>query len=321
MTPMETNGLSRRVADDVWIVDTLHRDEPGVIGCYLLAGSDGLGLVDVGPGATGERVAEGVREAGFDPRDLRHLVLTHVHLDHAGATGMLAQIAPKARVYVHPLGARHLIDPSKLLASAARIYGDQMDALWGTMIPVPEERVTVVADGEVMRVGDRVLTALYTPGHAVHHIAYHDDEHAALFAGDVAGVRLEGVDYVRPPTPPPDLNLEDWSASIRKMRNLRDDMLYLPHFGMARNVEAHLQQLEERLYTWSEFVLSRLRSGADAPAIASALAAQTDPELHVATPAEDAVARRRYEYATNYLMTVRGYQRYFGKHHPEWLET
>ncbi len=311
MAESTASGVARRVEDDVWLIDTLYLGEPGVIASYLLEGADGLALVDVGSAATVEHLLAGIVAAGHDPHDIRHVVLTHVHLDHAGATGTLTRLLPDARVYVHPLGARHLIDPSRLLASAARIYGDDMARMWGTTEPVPAERVIEVADGETLSVGGRELVALHTPGHAIHHIAYHASGRAALFAGDVAGVRMEGVRYVRPPTPPPDLNLEDWSASIARLRALGLDRLYLPHFGVATQVDAHLRELEERLYAWGELVQVGMRAGKDTEALVADLVATSEPELAAAAGGRDVEMRQRYERATNYRMTVQGYERYW----------
>lgn len=316
----EAVGASaRRIADDLWVLDTLYQGVPGVIASYLLTGQDGLALVDVGSAATVDQLLRSVRATGNAPDDIRHVILTHVHLDHAGAAGTLARLLPQARVYVHPLGAPHLIDPGKLLASAERIYGDRMQVLWGSTEPVPAEQVAVLRDGDELQVGARRLTALYTPGHAVHHIAFHDARHAALFAGDVAGVRLEPLAYVRPPTPPPDLNLEDWSASIERMRSLRLEWLYLPHFGIATGVEAHLQDLHTRLYAWGEHVLAGGRAGKDAAELAADLAATAAPDLDATADSDGAETRQRYELATNYLMTVQGYERYYRKYHPERL--
>lgn len=310
---------ARRVEDDLWLIDTLFQGEAGVIACYLLEGADGLALVDVGPAATVEHVVAGIQAAGHDSSDVRHLMLTHVHLDHAGAAGTLAQWAPEARVYVHPLGARHLSDPANLLASASRIYGDRMQQLWGTTEPVPAERIIEVQDGEVIRAGGRALTALHTPGHAIHHMVLYDAQRSALFAGDVAGVRLEGVDYVRPPTPPPDLSLEEWSASIGRIRALHLDRLYLPHFGVAQGVEAHLSALEARLYAWGDLILAGMRAGKDSATLARDLAVACDPELDAAAGLRGAEARKFFELASSYLMTVQGYERYYRTWHPERL--
>lgn len=313
-------GLADQLADDLWQIDTLFRGEEGVIASYLLTGPAGPALIDVGPTTTVDHLLAGVRAAGFDPRDFRHLVLTHVHLDHAGAAGTLARMLPGARVYVHRLGAPHLIDPTKLVSSARRIYGDQMETLWGPIEPVPAERLTILDDGDALRVGERTLRALYTPGHAVHHLAYHDAARAELFAGDTAGVRLQGNGFVRPPTPPPDLSLEDWNASLDKLEALSLRGMYLAHFGQFTDVGAHLEQLRRRLGAWGELMLAGMRRGADDTALAADLARTADGELAALGSSgrpNDEV--RRYEVAANYLMSAQGYMRYYRKHHPERL--
>ncbi|HEX5547175.1 MAG TPA: MBL fold metallo-hydrolase, partial [Ktedonobacterales bacterium] len=228
---MEQSGIARQLADDLWLVDTQFQGERQIIASYLIVGEGELALVDVGAAATLGPLLDGVREAGFDPADITRLLLTHVHLDHAGAAGALVRQLPRVRVYVHRIGAPHLIDPSRLMCSATRIYGDRMERLWGTMEPVPEDRIEIVDDGDEIRVGARRLRALYTPGHAIHHIALYDEARGVAFPGDVAGVSIEGIDFVRPPTPPPDLSLEDWDASITRLEALRLQRLYLPHFG------------------------------------------------------------------------------------------
>lgn len=314
------DGKAVRIDDDLWVLDTFYQGEPGVIASYLLTGRAGLGLVDVGSAASVEEVLSGVRAAGFDPRDIQHLVLTHIHLDHAGAAGTLTRLLPHAQVYVHRVGAPHLIDPSKLLSSAQRIYGDRMQTLWGHMEPVPAERLTILDDGADLAVGDRTLHAIYTPGHAIHHLAYHDAAHAAVFAGDVAGVRLEGMGFVRPPTPPPDLDLEDWNASLDRLAALDLRTLYLPHFGPAGDIPAHFEQLRKRLAHWGQILLPGIRAGKSDEALAADLAAHTDPEIaRLASSGATNDAVHRYELATNYLMSAQGYVRYYRKLHPELL--
>src|SRR5262249_46643803 len=155
--------------------DTYHQGQPGVVASYLLDGPHGLGLVDVGSGATVEKLLAGVRAAGFDPQHIARILLTHIHLDHAGATGALLARLPHAQAYVHRLGAPHLIDPTRLARSATRIYGEQMRALWGEIVPVPPERLHVVDDGDELAIGPGALRVLYTPGHAIHHLALFDE--------------------------------------------------------------------------------------------------------------------------------------------------
>lgn len=315
----EPEGVAERLADDLWILDTLFQGERGVIASYLLAGRESLALVDVGSAASLDTLLAGVRAAGFDPGDITHLLLTHVHLDHAGASGPLVRLLPRAQVFVHRIGAPHLVEPSKLISSAQRIYGSRMHALWGDMEPVPAGRITILDDGDTVRVGGRTLAALYTPGHAVHHVAYCDAARREVFAGDVAGVHLQGVDFVRPPTPPPDLNLEHWSVSIDRLAALNPEVLYLPHFGPVRDVRSHLAQLREHLRQWGELMLAGIRAGKTDAELADDLAASADPEVERAAHIDREMALRRYELATNYLMSAQGYVRYYRKHHPELL--
>lgn len=312
---------ARQLAEDLWVIDTLFLGEPGIIASYLLTGPAGLALVDVGSAVSVDTLLAGVRAAGFDPSEIRHLLLTHIHLDHAGATGELIRRLPDAQVYVHPLGLPHLAHPEKLLASAAQIYGHRMQTMWGTILPVPEERMVALADDQAVRVGARALRALYTPGHAVHHVAFYDPASATAFTGDVAGVRLEGIAYMRPPTPPPDLNLEDWSASIARLRALKLREVYVAHFGEVGPVAPAFDELEARLKSWGDLMLAGIRAGKSDAELASDLAATADPQLaRLAGPgAAGEAAVRRYEIATNYLMSAQGYRRYFRKHHPELL--
>jgi glyoxylase-like metal-dependent hydrolase (beta-lactamase superfamily II) len=312
-------GSARQFGDDLWLLDTLFQGQPGVIACYLLVDSSGLALIDVGPTACIEQLLAGVRAAGFEPEQVRHLLLTHIHLDHAGAAGTLARMLPHTQVYVHHIGAPHLVDPSKLLSSARRIYGDNMERLWGTIEPVPADRLTILDDGDVLDVGGRRLDVLYTPGHAVHHVAFHAAARHVVFSGDVAGVSLEGIGYVRPPTPPPDLSLEDWYPSIARLESLRPETLYLPHFGRVRDVFEHLALLRGHLAEWGEVVLAGMRAGKDDRELAHELARTYDPQV-ARIAAGDAAAVRRYELATNYRMTAQGYMRYYRKHHPELLQ-
>ncbi|HEV8191570.1 MAG TPA: MBL fold metallo-hydrolase, partial [Ktedonobacterales bacterium] len=190
---------------------------------------------------------------------------------------------------------------------------------WGTIEPVPEERLAILDDGDRLEVAGRRFEVLYTPGHAVHHVAYHDVARHVVFPGDAAGVSLEGIGYVRPPTPPPDLSLEHWYTSINRLQALRPLELYLPHFGVVRQVPDHFARLRAHLVEWGEIVLAGMRAGKDDQALAADLAHINDP-LVVESAAGDAEAVRRYELATNYLMTAQGYVRYYRTHHPELLQ-
>jgi len=310
------NGVTQ-IRDGFWQISLPFQDEEEIIGSYLLAGKDELVLIDPGPSSTLDALLERMRYTGFDPQDLTHILVTHVHLDHAGAVGSLARRVPKARVSVHKLGAPHLLDTSKLVASAKRIYGEKMQQLWGTIEPVPEEQLNVLEGNEILNLADRRLEVHYAPGHAIHHVIFFDAHSGELFAGDVAGVRLQGNDFVRPPTPPPDLDLEAWSASLDLLKRLRPDVLYIAHYGAVRNMRSHISSLRERLYGWGDFVLHAMNEGKTEEEIIAMLIKQANPELErVSRTFRDVV---RYDIATNYPMTVQGYMRYWRKKHPEKL--
>jgi glyoxylase-like metal-dependent hydrolase (beta-lactamase superfamily II) len=313
------SARATQLADDLWLIDTLYQGEPGVIASYLLTGPHGLALVDVGSATSVEHLLAGVQDAGYDPAEIQHLLLTHIHLDHAGAAGTLVRLLPRAHVYVHRLGAAHLAEPSKLLASAGRIYGAAMERLWGQVEPVPAERLTTLDEGDEIEIGSRLLNVLYSPGHAVHHIAFHDVVRRELFSGDAAGVRLEGLAFVRPPTPPPDLNLATWASTLARFTALNVTRLFVAHFGPAADVEPHLRQLEERLRGWGELLLPGIRAGASDDELAEILRQAADPELARVAGEDEPGTLRRYELATNYMMSAQGYVRYYRKHHPELL--
>jgi glyoxylase-like metal-dependent hydrolase (beta-lactamase superfamily II) len=216
------------------VIDVMHLGRPHVIGCWEIDGA----LVDPGP----ESSLPTLLEALGDERP-RALLLTHIHLDHAAATGALVRRWPDLEVYVHERGAPHLIDPSKLLASAERLYGDQMERLWGEIVPVPETNVKALAGGERV-LGMRVA---YTPGHASHHVCYLHEESGTAFVGDVAAVHLPGVDLIVPPTPPPDIDVESWEDSIGIVEGWRPERLALTHFAAIDDPLPHLAAVRERL--------------------------------------------------------------------------
>ncbi|HEX8361792.1 MAG TPA: MBL fold metallo-hydrolase [Longimicrobium sp.] len=293
-------------APGVTRVDLRWRGLVGQVAAYLLADAGELAVIDCGPGSTLDALLRAMEDAGHDPASLTHVMVTHVHLDHAGGAGALLREAPRARLYVHPRAARHLQDPSRLLTSAARIYGDRMDALWGTMLPVPAERMQVLHDGDEVRVGRRLLRALDTPGHAVHHHAYHAGD--LLFSGDAGGIRLGGAPYVRPPTPPPDIDVPAWRASIARMRALGAGRILPTHFGGAGDVEWHLDDLEARLVDWAAWSARELAAGADLATLTEKLRAKAHAEV-VAAAGTDAMALD-YEAAVPSEMMAAGLLRY-----------
>jgi len=295
----------------VFQIDHRFLDAPGVIASYLVADGDEVALIETGPTTTLDTLLEGVRATGHDPEAITRVLVTHIHLDHAGSAGVLLRRLPRARFHVHPVGAPHMVDPSKLLASAARIYGDRMEELWGEILPVPEDRLEVTGDGAEIRVGGRVLRALDTPGHAAHHLAFHEPDTGIVFSGDVAAVRLAGSSYVRPPTPPPELDLDAWMTSIARLRSLGARRLALTHFGVFDDVDRHLDRLIARLWEWAGWTEARLAVEPDTARIAAELQQRGDDEIR-ALGGDDALAGA-YELATNYRMTVDGYARYFRK--------
>ena len=225
------------------VVDLVFGDRPHVIAAFAIDGPGGVTLIETGPSSTLPALLDGLRGGGIDLERVTTILVTHIHLDHSGAAGRLLRHVPNATVRVHPAGAPHLIDPTRLLASATRIYGDRMGALWGEVVPVPAERVVPLEDGERVPAGDGEVTAIFTPGHASHHVAYWDAADRALYTGDVGGVRVPGTSYVCPPTPPPDLDPTAWFSSIARMRSLNPGRLYLTHFGEVIDVAGHFDRL------------------------------------------------------------------------------
>jgi glyoxylase-like metal-dependent hydrolase (beta-lactamase superfamily II) len=304
-----------QLREGTWQISHPFQGENEIVGSYLLAGANELAIIDPGPGSMIDSLLASSREAGFEPRDITHILATHVHLDHAGATGSLVRQMPKAQVYVHGLGAPHLLDTSKVVASASRIFGERMKLLWGEIEPTPADRLHVIENGDTLNMAGRRLQVNYTPGHAIHHVIFFDAHSGELFAGDTAGVRLPGVDYVRPPTPPPDLDLEAWSNSIDLLKGLYPDVLYIGHFGAIREIDAQLERLREKLCAWGDFVLSAMRDGKQEAEIIEMLIQHARPELLQAAHGDPGVFPR-YEIATNYAMTVQGYMRYWRKKNP-----
>jgi glyoxylase-like metal-dependent hydrolase (beta-lactamase superfamily II) len=228
-------------------LDLLHQNVPRSVGCYLLETEDGLALFDCGPSPCLLQLERALGERGVQLEDVRHLLLSHIHLDHAGAAGVLAREHPRLQVHVSEIGAPHLVDPSRLESSARRLYGDTFDELWGELAPVPEENVRIV--------GPRVLglECFPTPGHASHHVSYLD-EAGTLYAGDAAGVRILPDPAVLPPTPPPDFDLETWNRTLDEIERREPARLALIHFGVVDDPARQLAELRERLAAWVDRV-------------------------------------------------------------------
>jgi len=224
-------------------LDLNFQGRPHAIASYLIRSGDAVVLIESGPGSTLSALEAGLAQEGLSPRDLTHVLLTHIHLDHAGAAGWLAQQG--AEIFVHPIGAPHLLNPEKLIASATRIYGDRMQTLWGEFLPVPENKLHVAEDGKEIVLGDLRFIPINTPGHAEHHYAYAFED--TVFCGDVGGVRIPGYQYLRVPMPPPELHIERWHASIARLRKEKFARIAPTHFGIFEDVEWQLREVEKGL--------------------------------------------------------------------------
>ena len=227
---------------------------PEIIATAVLHSASGVALVDPGPSTTIDHLTGSLERKGISLRDVRHILLTHIHLDHAGATGSLVRQNPTIEVFVHERGAPHMIDPSKLMASAGRLYGQDMDRLWGEFVPVLSDRIRVLKGGERIVAGGRELQVAYTPGHAYHHVSFMDASTRVAFVGDTAGIRRHGLGYIMPPTPPPDIDLEAWSTSVDRILGWDPDTLFLTHFGPYHGARMHFQGMLQNLESWSQIV-------------------------------------------------------------------
>jgi glyoxylase-like metal-dependent hydrolase (beta-lactamase superfamily II) len=225
-----------------------------LIATAVLHGPAGVALIDPGPSTTLQTLESSLERKAIRFQDVRQILLTHIHLDHAGATGTILERHPHIQVLVHSLGARHLSDPSKLLTSAGRLYGQDMDRLWGEVKPVAADRLHVLDGGETVAVVGRELAVAYTPGHASHHVCYLDTASRVAFAGDTAGIRRGSGVYVFPAAPPPDIDLEAWRASGERILAWSPDTLFLTHFGPYHGARQQLQALFDHLDDWSRLV-------------------------------------------------------------------
>jgi glyoxylase-like metal-dependent hydrolase (beta-lactamase superfamily II) len=268
------------------VIDLNFGASPESIAVYVVDTEDGPALFDCGPSSTIDALETGLAANGLELTDVRHLLLSHIHLDHAGAAGSLVRKSPALTVWVSPVGRAHLIDPSRLERSARRLYGDMFDPLWGELAPVPEENVRV-ADGDVLG-----WDAFPTPGHASHHVSYLRD--GTLLAGDATGVRMPGASYVLPVCPPPDITVEGWHETIAEIRRREPDRLALVHFGIHEDVEAHLDRLEVELDRWAARVGDGMSEQDFVSAARSDLGEQADRYDRVAPLWQSYLGMRRY---------------------------
>src|SRR3954468_13858778 len=249
-------------------IDTLLGGWERVTAGYLIEGPAPV-LVETGSQSSVPALLAGLEAHGVSAGDLAGVALTHIHLDHAGGVGDVARAFPNATVYVHEKGARHLVDPSRLVSSAALVYGELLDSLYGRLDPTPVERVHVLEDGEEIRIGpSRTLTTVDSPGHAKHHLALHDSDSGLLFAGDAVGVRLPDAGILRPSTPPPDFDLEHAIRSLRRFADRSPVGIALAHYGLVPDPQAILEEADGTLRRWADVAERAWQAGDD---IAAAL--------------------------------------------------
>lgn len=295
-------------------IDTLHHGLPGTIAVFTIdLPSGGYALVESGPAVCRPAILAGLEEAGLAPEDLRFVLLTHVHLDHAGAAAALAGAAG-ATVYVHKVGAPHVADPSRLMASAGRVYGDKLEFLWGLMQPLDGELLNAVDGGEELDLGGLRARVIYTPGHASHHVSYLLDD-GTLFAGDSAGILLQDARVIRPALPPPDLDLDAYDASLAQMRAMRPTRLVLTHFGVVADADEHLRAVSDRNREWEAEVAAGLAAGEDDVALVARIERVQDAELEAAGTAPGIAERAKR--TSDAQMTVSGLKRYLTRVKPE----
>jgi len=262
-----------------------------LIASFLAPVDGGFVLFDPGPASAVDTIERRVREAGFGLEDLRAVFPTHVHLDHSGGAGVLAQRTGCA-VYCHPVGAPHLKDPAaKLLPSAERLYGDMMEPLWGTTVGVPENQIKTVDDGETVNIDGFEVIGWHTPGHASHHVAWQIGD--AVATGDVAGVRFPGASHVLPPMPPPDIDVEKWRQSLAVLRRLDASRLLLTHFGAFDDPGRHIDELEDRLVRWAEVARRVVSDGGDKKALGVELERIDEDEMTTSEVSAEAAERYR----------------------------
>jgi glyoxylase-like metal-dependent hydrolase (beta-lactamase superfamily II) len=301
------------LAEGLSFVDLHFQGMASVIATVILSGKGGVALIDPGPSSTLPTLRAELGRAGIAVGDITTLLLTHIHLDHAGSCGTLVHENPRIGVLVHEKGAPHLTDPARLLASARQLYGHAMDALWGEVRPVPAGAVTALAGGERITAGGRQLDVLPTPGHASHHVSYFSRDTGIAFVGDTAGVRLMPGGYVMPPTPPPDIDLDAWKESLVRIDRWRPDTVFVTHFGPFTPVAPHVEELREHLDHMAGLVRASLdREGSDTEREAWFIA-EVRRELARAMSAHDV---RAYEIACRFDLSWRGLARYWRKRQP-----
>lgn len=292
---------------EIYVLDLNFQGIPEVTAAYLIVGPEGPILIETGPGSTLNTLLDKIRAHGFQPEQIKHVLVTHIHLDHAGAAGWWAQQG--AQIYVHSFGAKHLIDPEKLLASAGRIYGDKMDTLWGEMLAAPADKVTEVFDNDVLQVAGLEIKALETPGHARHHHVFVLGDVA--FAGDAAAARLPGWGFPDVPAPPPEFDLEVWEATLDRLLAQNFQRIYPTHFGPVDDVQGHLQAVKALVRETAVFVHTKMQEGLSRDELVVVYENWFAERARAAGLTEAAITQ--YATANPLYMSVDGIMRYWRK--------
>lgn len=291
----------------VLTIDLNFQNKTQAIASYLIRSKDAVVLIESGPGSTLSALEAALAKEQLTPRDITHVLLTHIHLDHAGAAGWLSKQG--AEIYVHPNGAAHLLNPEKLIASATRIYGDKMDQLWGEFLPVEQKQLKVPQDAEEIAIGGLRFVAVNTPGHAEHHYSYLFED--ICFSGDVGGVRIPGFQYLRAPMPPPELHFERWLESIARLRKEKFTQIAPTHFGIFADAKWHLDELERNLIATRKWLASVMEDSLEIDALRDRFEAWMNSQSIEQNLSEDVILA--YALANPIGMSADGLMRYWKK--------
>jgi glyoxylase-like metal-dependent hydrolase (beta-lactamase superfamily II) len=283
---------------------------PHTIGTALLESDGHRAIIDPGPGSTLETLRRQLQARGVGVADLDAILLTHIHMDHAGATGALLRENPRLAVYVHSKGAPHMVDPTKLMASALRLWPNDLHTLFGEMLPVPAATLRILEGGETITLGSRRFEVVYTPGHASHHVSYFDQQEGIAFVGDTTGVRIEGHPYVMPATPPPDIDLEIWETSFAAIMERKPARLFLTHYGFSENPTEHILLFRERLHKWAAAADKVIRSSASDSDAMDSFMTVTRAEIAQYLPLEEV---EHYVFSAGLNLSFLGLARYLRK--------
>ena len=294
-------------------IDLNWMGRPRSIAAVLVESEGASALVDPGPESTLETLRAGLQAHGHNFQTLRALLLTHIHLDHAGATGALLRENPSLKVYVHESGAPHMVDPSRLLASAGRLYGGDLKPLYGECVPTSQENLQPLGGGERISIGGCELEVSYTPGHASHHVSYRDRKSRTAFVGDTAGIRVQGDSFMLPATPPPDIDVEIWNRSLDAIAAWGPEQIFLTHFGFIENPAEHIRLYKEKLAEWSALTRKLLENGMETSEAEKEFVDSIASEIKSTLPAD---AADHYIFNGGLRLSWLGLMRYVRKKNP-----